>query len=498
MDSRTKHTSKKPAPKKTNRHGTCTYVIQSPFKLRVKFQGIDFNVFTTRRLNNTSPHFSPEDNTSTHGYINIEIAVELTEIDGAIEIGRYARPRLLVILGILSFLTGHPFDVGDPIHSQGKIITNRRRNRTQSNVALLFADGRNLSEELCQTLTTIFSNQEENIRLIASLLDRWRKALFLEIQSDSSTVFFDDCFLAYFHVLELLATQYQSRQSDEAKQKSIMFFQDLLSNTLKFRGERLEQGTKKWLAHLEPLLSVEQSASSKIKYILSNHSLLDMKTGALVDQLVKIRNSIAHGQQGYRTQFTWPIPAFFPLHPEVGASINLVKHLSARLIAAQIGNQAWAVEWAFFHNSLHPPQDTIATFIHNQLFRKISTDDFLDGRIDAVRPSSIVWLYLERKIKFQVLENTLSEVIISAKKSKQNTSELFLAAAILADSTVVPVSKACKSLVILADTKHWSGFSNIKDALRGAESRGFELNWLRDWLTQKSKHALAPPNTQTD
>ncbi|NOJ83395.1 hypothetical protein [Myxococcus xanthus] len=431
------------------------------------------------------------------GYLIIDIEAQLDQIDGAMESARHSRPRFLILLGILSFLSGYPFDVGDPEESRGSLIPQRRRWKNLSLKAeAFFINGHDRTRHLLQLLQLLSSGQEDTLRLTASLLDRWRKALFLEHQGDSSTAFLEDCFLAYFHVLELLATHHQKEQGTEARQKLDSFLRGFLASTLKLRGEHLEQSIKKWSGQLEPLMTTAQSAGSKIKYTLDRYGLLDLKTAALIDQLVKVRNAIAHGQQGYRKAVLWPVPAFFPLHSDVGDFLDFAKFLSARSISAQLGMDAWDPHWRALHDELHPPADVVSSFIRNQAFRALSPSDFLQGIVDGVRPSSITWLYIDGRIKLPALEESLQEVFMRSRPTERLVRELFLPAIILADSNNKALAACCQRLILLATRKDWSGFSNTKDALRALEFHGLEPTWFRNWLTERSLHALMPPSHQ--
>ncbi|ATB51290.1 hypothetical protein [Corallococcus macrosporus] len=465
------------------------YVIPLDIKLRAKFQGLNARVFTSPRLKRKGHFSSPK-----CGYLVIDIEAQLDQIDGVIESARHSRPRLLILLGILSFLSGHSFDVGDPEESSCSIIPQRRRWKNLSLKAeAFFINGQDRTRHLLQLLQVLASDQENTLRLTASLLDRWRKALFLEHQGDSSTAFLEDCFLAYFHVLELLANYRQKEQSVEAKQKLDSFLRELLDSTLKLRGEHLEQSIRRWSGQFDPLMAATQSAGSKIKYILERYGLLDLKTDALIDQLVKVRNAIAHGQQGYRRSVLWPVPAFFPLHSDVGAFLDFVKILSARSISAQLGMDTWDQEWRELHDELHPPADVVSSFIQNQAFRPLSPGDFIQGRVDGVRPSSITWLYIDGRLKLSALEQALQEVLMHSRPTERLVNELFLAAVILADSSNKALAACCQRLVLLATEKDWSGFSNTKDALRTLEFQGRAPTWFRNWLTERSLRALMPP-----
>lgn len=163
--------------------------------------------------------------------IQVTIEFELDEFESVSDAPIKARPHLLSTLGILSFISNYPFDVfGREAHSivepsgVSKLVDNKS-NR-------LIINDYDLTDELSQLLEKIDLQTQPELNLTFSLLDRWRKAFYLEKGNASNLLYHDEALLAYFHVLELLTTAYKSQLVHNAETLIDHFVNEFNTNIL--------------------------------------------------------------------------------------------------------------------------------------------------------------------------------------------------------------------------------------------------------------------------
>ena len=153
--------------------------------------------------------------------IQISIQEEVEIFDSAQESSRYSRPKLLVALGVLSFITGRHFSVYEITSSRFSVS---KPQENEIGEVKCFFDGSDYSNELEVICNNINDETYSKNTLLFSLLDRWRKAQYQLIESDEQGLFEDESLLSFFHILELLVSEYQNEQKDEAKGKIDIYF----------------------------------------------------------------------------------------------------------------------------------------------------------------------------------------------------------------------------------------------------------------------------------
>jgi hypothetical protein len=488
------------------------YCVPVKFDFEVDFYALGAHVYTTENLidplldksvitsSNVSINYHDDlpdddlpdgdlDKDFSPRFLVIEIQFSLDETYGTYElteIARCVRPKLLIIYGILSFLANYPFTTYQVINTSISYYENSQViNKDEIKTFLFLVKGQDRSADLYKLLQAICSEEIKNKKFLASLLDRWRKALFLKRKSGSEELLYaDEAFLAYFHTLELLASHCQKEIDKECDYKIQTFLIDIFQNTLKSRGSRLEQEVQNNLKQFRALLTNggQISVYSKICYFLSQFGMLDAKSQNLVSILVDTRNKIAHGQQVYQEKLTWPLPPFFPLNEEPEYRLLEVEILAARAIAAHVGLDIWQEEWEDLHYWLEPPIDIIKKFISEKRFQEISSKQFLLGIDEGIRPSSIIEGFLSNKLKFRQLEESLRSVILDVDLSEDEVENILWAAIVLTDSKDEELSKRCKDIV---EEAYNQSSAVVKDIFKYFEYKNIKLPWIEEWMEKK-------------
>jgi hypothetical protein len=154
------------------------------------------------------------------GYLLIDSTFELKEYDSLAEGSAKIRPQLLVIHGFLSFLTNEIFISFQNFASHQFMVSHHIGATGGKN--RLTSKGVNFDSDLEKILSEIETANIEKKILIYSLFERWRKALYLEIESEEGFVYLDESVLAYVHILEVLADEFKENFkktiSEERKQ----------------------------------------------------------------------------------------------------------------------------------------------------------------------------------------------------------------------------------------------------------------------------------------
>jgi hypothetical protein len=430
---------------------------------------------------------SKADSEGTKKELRISIFEKIEVFDSAHESTRYSRPKLLVVLGILSFVSKRNFSIYEITNSSSSALLDNER--PISGEVKCFFDHVDYSKELEVICSNISDETYSKNTLLFSLLDRWRKAQHQLIESDGQGLFEDECLLSFFHILELLVSEYQDKQKIEAQGKINIFLNDLMSTTFKYRGPSLDgKVNEKNKVLKDVLLSGDlMSVGSRINYMFEQLGLLDERVQYLLQELIEARNSIAHGRQVFRERLIWPLPPFFMLHANHFNLGYFIYVLTARSISCHYKLDLWKDEWDGIVNTLSPPMDVVKVFLKNKSYQGLSTDGFCKGYVDLVTPASIIDAYIKRKIKFVDVELAFSELAKAINPQDENVAgigEPLYIYIFLADSEDVELAKYCReSIQSIYDNRSFF-MSNIKDYLRFLEHYNIKFYWFREWIVE--------------
>jgi hypothetical protein len=439
-------------------------------------------IYTTESL----PHLEEEVSKSesySKSFLAIEICSKLDTIDSYHDGNLHIRATILIFLSIISYLLDHPLTVYQASSSFGAVEMDSVERFNKIEVSKFMYSRIDKSSDLLKILEAIYLRGKDINQFVVSALSRWHKARYLEEESEAN-LYDEEGFLVYFHIMELCSNYYNAQQISEAQDQIKSFTKGLLSNTLKLRDSHLAQvSQEKYKAVRSILLSDGHiSITSKICYFLEQVNLLDPKTQYFVEKLVKIRNTIAHGCHVNHTELNWPLPPFLPINPDAERYIFEIRTFTGRVIGAFLGIETWSEIWENIHTCLHPPAEYIKNFIRNKSFEVITSADFIKGKIDGVRPSSLVEQFLLKKINFQEIEVGLSLFLFDTKVDEYNAVEIFEAAIILADSSDKNLADKCKNIVADIHKNELGIHSNIKDVLREIECQAIKPLWFRRWI----------------
>lgn len=427
-------------------------------------------------------------NTEEENKLVILIEENVEEFDANFESRRYGRPKVLIVLGVMSFITGNNYsiyEVSSGTSFKGEhaeaISTGLERNKP-----FKFIVGESNHTEsikkICKIINKEFSTKNT---LFFSLLDRWRKAQYQVQESDGKGLYEDESLLSFFHVLELLVTEYEETQKSIADEKLSNFLEDIFENIFKYQGHNLNTNIEQQKKMLKKvLISTELiSINNRLKFMLDQQGLLDDRVRYLIQELISARNSIAHGRQVYREKLMWPLPPFFTLHDHHLELNDCIEVLTARSVSIHYNLPLWKNEWEELLKYLSPSKDIIKSFLSNEIYSGLSIEAFQKGDINFVTPNSIINLYIKSKVKYSDFEKCFTKYLNVVNIETNNTEDIFYISIIIADSPNEELSLKCQKNIqnIYANKLYFQ--PNIKDYLRYIEYQGIEVNWFRNWIT---------------
>ncbi|MFH1372563.1 MAG: hypothetical protein ABII79_02040 [bacterium] len=476
--------------RKLNECALATYCIPLQIDLSAEFTGLGAKIRTESKseLGEHLREFTQYiDGEQPDNWLIVDIESPVEPFDSAFEAARYARPRLMILLSAISYLADYPFLPAQSVSGRVSLIETPVLIGAEPEVITFRVGGTDFRRDLRTLLLALADPDESTRSFLASALDRFRRGLYLHSESAEEPLFDDEAFLAYFHTLELLSHQCSKSQTKELETELSVFLKPLLRDTLKASDQSLEERSIDIKKQIISLLVQEGNlpTSSSIKYFLDQRGLLAPGVADLVDRLVTIRNSVAHGKQVYRDDLIWPVPQFFPLHPDTGFYLESIKLLAAQGIAALVDVRCWQSPWNQLIRDLPPSVHTVRAFVRSQQYSKISHRDFVSGTLDGVTPSAIVELYVSKKLQLKQLVEILSPILTSNELEADWKEELTVAAAILSDAEDQSLADRCRQLV-----REWEDPRDLRVIYRDLQYSGVTLHWLRDFLRSESTNQL--------
>lgn len=385
----------------------------------------------------------------------------------------HTRSSYLSILGLISYLVDEPISVFSSSTRFGAGVSKDDYSIEKN----LVIEGNDLTSKLEELLKNVESSQQHDKELIFSLLDRWRKARFLELESEENYLYNDETTLSYFHVLELVANLY----SKEVKNKSkslienfcIRFNEEILSIS---ERNALESETKGKIKLLTSILDKEISVYAKISYFLKKYDLFDQRIATWVKGLIDARNSVAHGRRAFSGKAIFPVQPFFPLIPVEIYPLQFLRILSAKVIAAHLGLSLYNDEWLKVHELLSYGREKTELFLSEGSFQKPS---LLSKSDHSIVYGGLNELIISGKIPIKSCINFYSFYIDCMDHRDDflgnNIPAIIL---LLEDTSDADLIKKITQLLIEIDSKRDISYFKFRDWIYYLDFHGFQTDKL--------------------
>jgi hypothetical protein len=307
---------------------------------------------------------------SEFGFLRLTIEFELKNYEALSDAAIFSRPRYLSLLGIISFLLEKPFDVFG-LATSSYVFKDGLDGLKIHTVKNLKTEKKNLTNELTQLINALERSEEHEKNLIFSLLDRWRKALFLEKNTEESLLFKDEATLSYFHVLELLGDVYSNSLKNKSKNLIENFVNEFNKEILSFNSIPLESENKAKSKLLSTLLEKDISVGSKILFFLKEFNLFSNKTAFWIKNIIDERNNVAHGRRVHYDKAIFPVQPFFPLNSNNLYPLEFLRVLTAKVISCHLRISAFETRWEEIEDNLIFDTSCAKDFLELKNFPKI-------------------------------------------------------------------------------------------------------------------------------
>lgn len=328
------------------------------------------------------------------GYLQLSIEFELNEYESLTDTPIFVRPRYLSLLGIISFLVSEPFTVFNtaPFSMVDGNILDELKVGQQNR---LIIDNDDLTDNLNDFLDKLEKSEEHEKSLTFSLLDRWRKARYMEEESDGNFIYEDEATLSYFHVLELLGDVYSKHILMEADNLIKDFSNTFNSNILSLHMNALESENNAKSKLLSGILIKDISVTSKILFFLKHFKLYDNRTAFWIRNLVEARNSVAHGRRVHYAKAIFPVKPFFPLISNNLYALESLRILTAKAISSHIGISLYSKEWNEINACLIDDDFATKAFLKE----KFKTKEYLNEDEEKIVFGGVNYHLIAKKLK---------------------------------------------------------------------------------------------------
>lgn len=426
-----------------------------------------------------------ETNDGVLGYFIISIDTVIKDFETVIDSAAHARPMFLIILDILSLFLDRPitpFDTG----YQTSFVTIEQDVRPIVATRLIL-DNEDLSNDLIKFLEDLNAANLNRKKYFYSLMDRWRKAVYMQNVSEDSQEYDDEAVIAYFHVLELLAEEHSNELGLLIKEKIENSLIAIYGGIMQFEGNYLHSliASKKQLNN--QLILSDLPIAGKILYALGKLGVMSKRLKYFIGNWIKDRNNIAHGRRVYQDRIIFPVPPFFPNAKINDYTLNTLRYLTAHVICLAIaGIDIYEERWEEEHNMLIPTPEEIKSFVSDNRHKELTNEQFVNGDLYNINPGSISWYLVDKKIKHQEVISILRDFLMNIDLNDSNqVNQIVIAAVILADFVDEELRAICEQVIVEAYKNRWHPFINLRELLSFLEYNNHTPKFLENMIIHK-------------
>lgn len=289
----------------------------------------------------------------------------------------------------------------------------------------------------------------------------------------------DEILLSYFHILELLSSRYYPKQKEFGFEVIDQFTKKMLRDVILLEENQIESELKAKAKDIERLFISDLSVTSKIVYMFQEQGLLTDRLRSFISNLVKDRNSVAHGRQVYQEQIIFPLPPFFPIIKNADYTFDMLRILTGRAISVFVGLKYLEKEWNELDQILMPSLSELKLFIKEKKYKELIHDDFYLGRINNINPYTVTHYLLNKKILIDEASRILYDCIINYRSIEEEILQIIHAVVLIVDISSDILWEKCVEIIHLASKNKWI---KMREVLYYLEYLGHEPKVLRDML----------------
>jgi len=294
----------------------------------------------------------------------------------------------------------------------------------------------------------------------------------MQEESEESMEYDDEALISYFHVLELLATEFYASLKKEIKKKVLEFLNDIYDNTLHFSGDYLKDTVTNKATFNEQLIFEGLPVAGKVLYALHNLGINSKRQNYFLKNVIKDRNNVAHGRIVYQDKIIFPVPQFFPTAKIKDYTLDGLKSLTAHAICKFAGTDIWLEEWQLQDSHLIPTPEEIKEFVAEKKYKGLSNADFANGVEGRINPGAIAWYMVDKKYSNIEGLEILKDFIRNIEEDKDQITQVVMAIALITDVAEGELLLQCENILNIACKNNWHLFTNMREVLVFLEYNG--------------------------
>lgn len=218
---------------------------------------------------------------------------------------------------------------------------------------------------------------------------------------------------------------------------------------------------------------------------MEKYELLDDNIAFFIDNMIKVRNAIAHGRITYQKVFIWPLSPFFNLAKDSYENTEFLYFFTAVMISKYVGIHCWEDEWMEIKGYLMPPQKIVNDFLEGEIH--IEKDFLIDGNQYNISWRTLFNYYVKRPKKEirKKIELAVADIFLEVLVNQENASDIFNISLIFADSDEEAIKEKAINNIKLIIEKDWHNWSNIRDAYTYLQFYSVDVVWYKNYLYNK-------------
>ncbi|CCN47674.1 hypothetical protein MADA3029_1160003 [Vibrio nigripulchritudo MADA3029] len=411
--------------------------------------------------------------------LRVAVIHEVKCHEALVDLPIFTRASYLSALGIMSFLVDEPLDVFGPSTRQQVVDKDWKQSLSSS----FIKEGKDCTLLLTEFLDKLALLEKYEKEFIFSLLDRWRKARFLEKETEESFLYNDEATLAYFHVLELLGDLSSKQILKDSKALIDTFCGKYNEEILSLSGAALESETVAKAKLIASVLDKDISVYAKISYLLKGYGLFEERTSYWVKNLIEARNAVAHGRRVFYDKAVFPVQPFFPLASNQLYPVEYLRFFSAKIIASHIGLSLYNDEWESIHQHLNYGESATKAILSSETFESIGQLTDLES---SVAFGGLNDLILLKKVKVAACTNYYQFYLEDASMNVDFMLSNVCAFIVLLEASkdadlTTRIIEVFKSMKASDETSH----VKFRDLIYYLDFHGFKVSKLESLVSDK-------------
>lgn len=387
------------------------------------------------------------------------------------------RSESISLLGICSFILDYPLSFFDVKKLSREVLeVGEERKIISSNKMIV--NGINYSMDLDKLLKCLVDKDKS----ILTVLDRFRKGLFMEYESveRASDLYNEEAILVYFNIIEFLAKKYEKQFTNYIESNIKECMDNFYDKAFYLTSEEKQDKNNKNLKIIKSiLLEEEKTVKNKIIFMLNEFGICSNQLNLVISDFVKNRNNIAHGNVCNKLSSCCG-QSFFNLELD---SINISENL--KKICKLIISKYFQLNEIFKEDYLKIMPITkkiLKDIIKNPVNYKLKNMELIN-RENNINYEEIYRCYIAvGGIKLDELSLILEKEYLKLEVTEEIKDIVLEISTILADSNIQNISNKAKENIKKAVNNNWVNKSDLETILNDQIFYGVKSNWLELYI----------------